>query len=374
MMLAKINNGQTREQVERTFIKMSKNKVAVIFGGQSSEHEVSCVSATTIISNINKDYYEVTLIGITKEGRWLKVDTIEDILSGEWRNSKRTAVISPDTEQRGILIIEGSQVTIEQIDVIFPALHGMYGEDGTIQGLFELAKIPYVGCGVLASSVSMDKLYTKIIVDTLGIRQAKYVSVLKDELVDMDNTIKKVELELEYPVFVKPSNAGSSVGISKAYHKEELAKALLLAVDHDRKILVEETIIGREIECSILGGREPKASGIGEILSAADFYDYDAKYNNTESETVLSPELPEGIEKVVQEYAVKIFKAVDGYGLSRVDFFLEQGTNEIVFSEINTLPGFTAISMFPMLWESKGVGKPQLVEKLLQSALKRYNA
>lgn len=351
---------------------MSKKKIAVIFGGQSSEHEVSCVSATTIISNINKDYYDIAIIGITKEGRWLKVDSIEEIESGQWKNSKKTAIISPDTKQGGIVIIEDSKVVIEKVDVIFPTLHGMYGEDGTIQGLFELSKIPYVGCGVLASSISMDKVYTKIIVDNIGIRQAKYVAVRKSELSNMDDMVIKIESILDYPVFVKPSNAGSSVGISKAYNKEELVKALLLAAEHDRKILVEETINGREIECSILGGREPKASGVGEILSAADFYDYDAKYNNTQSKTVITPDLPEGIEKKVQEYAVEIFKAVDGYGLSRVDFFLEKDTNEIVFSEINTLPGFTTISMFPMLWESKGVGKPQLVEKLIQSALNRY--
>lgn len=352
---------------------MSKKTVAVIFGGQSSEHEVSCVSATTIISNINQDFYDIVLIGITKDGRWLMVDSVHDITSGEWKNSKKTAVVSPDTATKGILIMEGNKVTTKKVDVVFPALHGLYGEDGTIQGIFELAKIPYVGCGVLASCVSMDKFFTKIIVDTLRIRQAKYVPILKPDLKKMEDTVKRVEDILDYPVFIKPSNAGSSKGVSKANNKDELIKGLMLAAEQDRKILVEETIVGREIECAVLGGSEPKASGVGEILAAADFYDYDAKYNNAESKTVISPELPDGIAETIREYAVRIFKAVDGFGLSRVDFFVEEGTNDIVFNEINTLPGFTSISMYPMLWEAKGIGKSQLVDKLIQSAFSRYS-
>ncbi|BCN28816.1 D-alanine--D-alanine ligase family protein [Anaeromicropila herbilytica] len=352
---------------------MSKKTVAVIFGGQSSEHEVSLISATTIISNINKDYYDIVMIGITKEGKWLKVDSIEDITSGAWKESKVGAIISPDATNKGVLLIEKSQMTLQKVDVVFPALHGMYGEDGTIQGLLELAKIPYVGCGVVASGVSMDKFYTKIIVDTLDVRQAEYVPVLKGELKEMDAVVERIESKLSYPVFVKPSNAGSSQGVSKASDRDGLVAALELAAKHDKKILVEETIIGREIECAVLGGRDPKASGVGEILAAADFYDYDAKYNNAESKTVINPELPEGVAEEVRDKAVRIFKAVDGYGLSRVDFFLEKGTNEVVFNEINTLPGFTSISMYPMLWEAKGIGKQQLVEKLIQLAFARSN-
>lgn len=351
---------------------MNRRTVAVLFGGQSSEHEVSCVSATTIISNINKEHYDIIMVGITREGKWLKVNSIEDITSGVWRNSKITAILSPDTSQGGILFIEGNKVTVAKVDIVFPALHGLYGEDGTVQGLLELAKIPYVGCGVLASSISMDKLYTKIIVDALNIRQAKYVPVLKNEINHMDDVVKKVEGTLTYPVFIKPSNAGSSQGVSKAHNRDELITGLKNAIIHDRKILVEETIIGREIECAVLGGSDPKASGIGEIVAAADFYDYDAKYNNAESKTIISPEVPEGVENKVRESAMRIFRAVDGYGLSRVDFFLEKDTNEVVFNEINTLPGFTSISMYPMLWEAKGIGKPQLIEKLLQLAFARF--
>lgn len=350
---------------------MNKKTVAVLFGGQSSEHEISCVSATTIIKNINTDLYRIIIIGITKGGKWIKVDKAEDIQSGDWKKGTVTAVISPDAAQKAVLFLEGSKVTVEKIDVAFPALHGLYGEDGTVQGLFELAKIPYVGCGVVASGVSMDKLFTKIIVDTLGIRQAKYVPVYKKELEQIGRAVEKVEGTLDYPVFIKPSNAGSSRGVSKARNREELIKGLHMAAEHDRKILVEETINGREVECAVLGGNEPKASGVGEIIAAADFYDYDAKYNNEASKTVLSPILPGNASETIRDYAVRIFKAVDGYGLSRVDFFVDRETGEVIFNEINTMPGFTGISMYPMLWEAKGIGKPQLVEKLLQLAFAR---
>lgn len=350
---------------------MSKKTVAVVFGGQSSEHEVSCVSATTIIKNMNTDKYEIKMIGITKDGRWLKVDSVSDIESGVWREGTVSAVISPDTAHQCILYVDGEQVTMQKVDLIFPALHGLYGEDGTIQGVFEMSHIPYVGCGVLASAVSMDKLYTKIIVDTLHIRQAEYVPVFENDLIDMSSTIKRVEEKLSYPVFVKPSNAGSSQGVSKAHDRDELVAALELAIKHDRKILVEETIVGREIECAVLGGNEIQASGVGEILAAADFYDYEAKYNNPESKTVISPELPEGVEEKIRQSAIEIFRAVDGFGCARVDFFLKKDTNEVVFNEINTLPGFTSISMYPMLWKATGIDTPELVDKLMELAFQR---
>lgn len=350
---------------------MMKKIIAVLFGGQSSEHEVSCMSAANIISNINKEYYEMILIGITKEGKWLKVNSLEEIQNGTWKNSNIEAVFSPDAKDKAVLLIEKDKVRKQKVDVVFPALHGLYGEDGTIQGILELAQIPYVGCGVLASSIAMDKLYTKIVVNTLGIRQAEYVAVRKRELSDMKSVIDKVENTLKYPVFVKPSNAGSSCGVSKVQNGEELEKALNKAAEYDRKILVEETIIGRELECAVLGGRDGEASGVGEILAAADFYDYDAKYNNQESKTVLSPVLPEGKEEEIRKAAVEIFKALDGYGLSRVDFFLEESTKEVVFNEMNTLPGFTGISMYPKLWEAKGIGKEELINKLIETALER---
>lgn len=350
---------------------MKKKVIAVLFGGQSSEHEVSCVSATTIINHIDKDAYDIIIIGITKEGHWLRADSVKDIVSGQWKNSKVSAVISPDASDGGILITEKGRTYLEKVDVIFPALHGMYGEDGTVQGLIELSKIPYVGCGVLASAVSMDKFYTKLIVDTLNIRQAKYVPVLSSQLDNMDEVINRAEKELSYPVFVKPSNAGSSQGVSKAGSREALKSALLLAADHDRKILVEETIIGREIECAVLGGNSPKASGVGEIVAAAEFYDYDAKYNNADSKTILSPKLPKGVTEEIKKAAVEIFRAVDGFGLARVDFFVENDTNQVVFNEINTMPGFTGISMYPMLWAELGMDKKTLIDRLIRLSFTR---
>lgn len=352
---------------------MSKKKIAVLFGGQSSEHVVSCVSAANVIDQINKEKYDLLLIGITEEGHWVKAESVEDIRSGAWRESSVEVVISPDATKKCALITENGVTREERIDVAFPVLHGLYGEDGTVQGLFELAKIPYVGCGVLASAVSMDKLYTKIIVDTLGIRQAKYVPVMRWEMEkDMDIAVAAVETHFQYPVFVKPSNAGSSRGVNKAETRKELIGALKEAAKHDRKILVEETIVGHEVECAVLGGGQNpvKASGVGEILAAAEFYDFDAKYNNAESRTVIGPELPGDSAERVREAAAKIFNAVGGYGLSRVDFFVTSD-GEVIFNEINTMPGFTAISMYPMLWEAAGISKPELVDRLIDLAFER---
>lgn len=403
-----------------------KETIAVLFGGQSSEHVVSCMSAANVIGQIDKEKYNLLLLGITEEGRWLLTKSVEDIRSGAWRDGKVTAVLSPDASKKCVVVSipAGEKCAAElaavldaagldlpyaanerdadegtlgtqpgsapgepqegnapraaycceiPVDVVFPVLHGLYGEDGTVQGLLELARIPYVGCGVLASAVSMDKLYTKIVVDDLGIRQARYVPVMREELRDMEAAADKVEAELDYPVFVKPSNAGSSRGVSKAKDRAALAAALTEAARHDRKILVEETVVGREIECAVFGGgsRPVEASGVGEILAAAEFYDFDAKYYNSESRTVVDPVLPGSAAETVRENAIAIFEAVDGYGLARVDFFVT-ADGGVIFNEINTMPGFTAISMYPMLWEARGVSKSQLVEKLIAHAKERY--
>ena len=352
---------------------MEKKTAAVIFGGQSSEHVVSCMSAANVIDRINTDKYNLILIGITQEGKWLKVDSVQAIRDESWRKGTVSAAILPDAENKCALFMENGTMTEVKLDVVFPVLHGLCGEDGTIQGLLELAKIPYVGCGVLASAVSMDKLYTKIIVDELGIRQAAYVPVMKEQLEDMNKVVNRIEGRFAYPVFIKPSNAGSSKGVSKADNREELEAGLTEAACHDRKILVEEMIVGREVECAVFGGgsEEVKASGVGEILAAADFYDFDAKYYNAESKTVTDPELPGDAAEKIRRAAAAIFKAVDGYGLSRVDFFVKED-GEVVFNEINTMPGFTAISMYPMLWEARGIGKEQLVDMLLEHGLKRF--
>ena len=347
--------------------------LVALFGGQSSEHVVSCMSVQNVVANIDTEKYNVILVGITEDGRWVKVDSAEEIKNDTWRESKVSAVLSPDAKEKCLLLMEDGKVEKVPVDVVFPVLHGLYGEDGTVQGLLELAQIPYVGCGVLASAVSMDKMTTKVIVNNLGIRQAAFVAVLKEEMSDMGAIIEKIENAFPYPVFVKPSNAGSSKGVSRADNREELIAGLEEAVKHDRRILVEEMIVGHEVECAVYGGglEDVQASGVGEILAAADFYDFEAKYYNAESKTVIDPELPGNTAEIVREAAIKIFKGVDGYGLSRVDFFVE-ADGGVVFNEINTLPGFTAISMYPMLWEARGISKPQLVDALISHALKRY--
>ena len=351
---------------------MEKKTVAVLFGGQSSEHVVSCMSAANIVEQIDTDKYNLLLIGITEDGHWLKAPSLDSIRDNSWKESRKEAVILPDATKKCALIKAKDGWQEVSIDCAFPVLHGLYGEDGTVQGLLELARIPYVGCGVLASAVSMDKLYTKIIVDDLGIRQAAYEPVMKEQLSHMDEVVKRVESRFSYPVFIKPSNAGSSKGVSRVENREALIEGLIEASCHDRKILVEETIFGREVECAVFGGGAipVEASGVGEILAAADFYDFDAKYYNQESRTVVDPQLPGDAAETIRNNAAAIFKAVDGYGLARVDFFVKED-GEVVFNEINTLPGFTAISMYPMLWEARGIDKKTLVNRLIEHGLVR---
>jgi len=347
-----------------------KMNLLVLFGGQSSEHEVSCISVQNVVKSVDTERYAVTLVGITREGRWLYTDSLASVEDGSWRDSKVAAVLSPDAGVRGLYLLDGNNVRTVRVDAAFPVLHGLYGEDGTIQGIFSLAGIPYVGCGVLASAISMDKVFTKIVVDTLGIRQAKYVALRRNELEDMKDALDKVEAKIAYPVFVKPSCAGSSVGVTKAGDRDELEKALRIAAAEDSKILCEETIVGRELECAVMGtDKEVVASGIGEILAAAEFYDYDAKYNSSESRTVVDPELPAGVREEIRSDAKQIFRALDGFGLSRVDFFLDE--KGVIFNEINTLPGFTGISMYPVLMENAGVPKKELVQKLIDTAFER---
>ena len=352
---------------------MAKQVLAVIFGGQSSEHEVSCKSAINVIKRINTERYELVLIGITKQGKWLLTDSVDQIKDGSWVNGKIRAIISPDAYEQAVVIEEEKKVYAKHVDVAFPVLHGRYGEDGTIQGLFEMAHIPYVGCGVLASAVTMDKVYTKMIASHLGIDMAPGIVVFADQAREhMDDAVARVEAALPYPVFVKPACEGSSCGVTRADDREMLKKGLLVAADHDKKILVEQMIVGREVECAVLGGSktQPQASGVGEILAAAQFYDYDAKYNNPDSKTVTDPDIAPEIVDRIRACAVAVFKAVDGYGMSRVDFFLqEDGT--VVFNEINTIPGFTDISMYPMLWEKAGLTGEELVQTLINLAFER---
>ena len=353
---------------------MNKLRIAVVFGGVSSEHEVSCMSVANVVSWMDPDKYEIILLGITRHGRWLKADSLEDITSGAWHNSRIKAVISPDATDKCVILMDGDTVQKYPVDCVFPVLHGIGGEDGTIQGLCELAGIPYVGCGVLSSAVTIDKIYTKIIVDGLGIRQAQYETVMAADLEKkLDAYVETIEKKFPYPVFIKPSCGGSSCGVSRADDRTSLIEGLRLAASYDRKILVEEMICGREIECAVLGSAgNAVATNVGEILAAADFYDYDSKYNNPVSQTVIGPELPGDAVETIRKHAVEIFRAVDGYGLSRVDFFVKDD-GEVVFNEINTIPGFTGISMYPMLCDAAGCGKEKLVDRLIELAMDRFN-
>ncbi len=357
---------------------MSKKVVVVLFGGQSSEHEISKISASTVISALDKNKYYVMPVYITAEGHWMMYDgPVENITNGKWENYAAKVVLSPDTEHGGLLRIVGGKVKVIPVDIVFPVLHGKGGEDGTIQGLLELAEMPYVGCGVLASALSMDKAYTKIAASSIGIEQAEYTVVYRHDIEDADeNGLLKIyddiENKISYPCFVKPSNAGSSVGITRAENRESLAEALKLACEHDRTVIIEKNIQGREVECAVLGNNNPQASCVGEVLAAADFYDFDAKYNSRESKTVVPAQIDDGIAEEIRDKAVRIFKALDCCGLARVDFFIEDGTNRVIFNEINTMPGFTSISMYPMLWNECGLTVEELADKLIELGFERY--
>lgn len=346
-----------------------KENILLLFGGCSSEHDVSLKSATTILTNIDKSKYEVYPVGITKEGKWLLyTGNDNDLTNNRWETTGVPAILSPDATDKGLWIIkEGKEPVKIIIDKVFPVLHGRNGEDGTVQGLCQLAQIPFVGCGVLASAVSMDKAFTKIVVAQKGVPQANFVIIKDKELKNMDEAVKKVEEAFAYPYFIKPANAGSSVGISKATNKQELIDGMLEAIKHDKKLLIEETIIGREVETAVLGNEEIMVSGVGEILAAAEFYDFDAKYNNAESRTIINAELPAQTKEKIREYAKDVFDAVEGKGISRIDFFVKEN-GEIIFNELNTLPGFTSISMYPMLFEAAGIPLKELITKLIEFA------
>lgn len=347
---------------------MEKIKIGVVFGGMSTENEVSCMSAKSVVKNLNKDKYEIYPIYINKEGEWFKAETFE--VEENWID--KTIKIDNIVEY------------LNAFNVIFPVLHGLFGEDGTIQGMFELLKIPYVGCGVLASSVGMDKIYTKIVFDKAGINQTKCIYLRKynkqyiyvdddfeEEIMNLDEAANRIEENSKYPLFIKPSNSGSSVGVMKANNKEELKNAIDNAGKYDKKILVEEEIVGREVECAVLGNEDVIASCVGEIKAADEFYSFDAKYNNSESKTVIPADITEEKEKEIQKLAIKAFKSIDGKGLSRVDFFIENNTNKIYLNEINTLPGFTNISMYPKLFNQVGIPYDELLDRLIMLALEK---
>ena len=363
---------------------MSK-KLAIIFGGMSTEHDVSIISGLSVIKHLNKEKYEITPIYIDSTGEWFKYN----------KNINEIDLPALGEQLTDLEKIENPISLLKQMDKVFPVLHGLYGEDGTIQGMLEMLKIPYVGCKVLASSVCMDKIYTKMILEKAGINQAKYVYVKRiprniDEIEDenesnkysfiyVDNNLNEEKMllnkiaeksieKLGLPIFVKPSNSGSSVGIKKAHTKKELIEAIKYAAEFDRKILIEEAINAREIECSVLETNGlVTASCVGEILPADEFYSFDAKYNNMGSRIIIPAEINNEIAEEIRETAIKAFKAVDGNDLARTDFFVDKETNKIYLNEINTMPGFTSISMYPQLWEKCGKLYVELLDELINN-------
>jgi D-alanine-D-alanine ligase len=385
---------------------MQKLRIGILFGGRSGEHEVSLLSAASVLKAIDKEKYEVVPIGITKDGRWLTAERAEDLLAGKLILEPRhlragdpdtteaaavlargeAAVVPPEPvhRQRGLMPFQTDALPLRRasdrainVDVIFPVLHGTFGEDGTIQGLLELADIPYVGAGVLGSAAGMDKDIMKSLFLAAGLPIVKHITILRSEWnKDARKIEKTVSGKLKYPVFVKPANLGSSVGISKAHNRKELGPAIEEAARFDRKIVIEQGVGGnkdkaREIECSVLGNDEPEASVPGEIVPVKEFYDYNAKYLDEGSQLIIPAKLTKAETKKVQELAMRAFKAVDCSGLARVDFLMDPKTQKIYLNEINTMPGFTAISMYPKLWAASGLEYPDLIDRLIQLAIER---
>lgn len=354
---------------------MQKKRIAVLFGGKSSEHDVSRISASYVIRTIPKEKYEILTVGITKDGRWLLFSgDISEISDGSWEKNpeNKTAFISPDSSVKGLAVIDNNECHIIKLDAVFPVLHGKNGEDGTVQGLLELAGIPYVGCKVLASADCMDKIVTNIMLEHSGIEQAAFTWFYSSEYRKYpEKCIEKVENELKgYPVFVKPANAGSSVGVSKASSRSELEKAIETAMKEDSRILIEENIIGKEVECAVLGNDEPIASIPGQIAPAAEFYDYDAKYNNAESKLYIPAQINSELIEKVRTTALKAYHVLGCTGLSRVDFFVTDD-GRVLLNEINTLPGFTSISMYPKLMAAIDIKGSDLIERLIELAFER---
>lgn len=357
-----------------------KKTVCVVFGGASSEYEISLMSSSSILRNLDTEKFDILTLGITKDGRWLLysggIDAIED---GTWveHPENRTAFLSPDRSTAGLVVLEpDGTCSIRKIDVVFPVLHGKNGEDGTIQGLFQLSGIPYVGCGTLASALCMDKAITHSLLASANIEQAHYLWFYTDRYAEnSEKILTKIGARLNFPVFVKPANAGSSVGITKVSSPEGLNAAIRLAAQHDVKIVVEEGIVGQEVECAVLGNRgKSEASIVGEIGAAAEFYDYDDKYKNGVAQLYIPARLDPEVAEEIRRTAVRAYNLLGCDGLARVDFFVTEKDKKVILNEINTLPGFTSISMYPKLWDACGLPYGALLEKLILCALEKNGA
>lgn len=358
---------------------MKKLNVALLFGGKSGEHEVSLRSAASILKALDREKYNVIPIGITKEGQWRSDPKFLEAAFSEILQHGSPVLLPPEPSENHFLmqVSADSKPTASraQIDVVFPVLHGTYGEDGTIQGLLDMANLPYVGAGVLGSSVGMDKDVMKRLHQQAGLPVVDFLVFLDKQWQSQPARIEeRIASRLGYPCFVKPANLGSSVGISKVRHHGELAAAMNLAAEYDRKIIVERGIEAREIECSVLGNDEPQASLPGEIIPSNEFYDYEAKYLDENSRLLIPAPLDESQTRSIQELAIKTFQVTECSGLARVDFFIEKSTQRIFVNEINTMPGFTSISMYPKLWEASGLSYRDLIDRLIQLAIERHQA
>ncbi|MGW8113888.1 D-alanine--D-alanine ligase family protein [Caproicibacterium sp. NSD3] len=354
---------------------MAKKAIAILFGGSSSEHEVSCVSAAAVADHLSHELYDVRLLGITKDGRWyLFSGSTDEMRDGSWENNElnRKAFISPDTSLKGIVLEGENSFDVIKVDCIFPVLHGKNGEDGTMQGLLHLSGIPYVGCATLSSAVCMDKAVTHTLLSSWGIGQAEYLWFFADKYQGAGRLKirQKIEARLGYPVFLKPANAGSSVGISRVNSEDELDAAVQKAANEDSKIVVESLVVGQEVECAVLGNENPQASGVGEIAAAAEFYDYDDKYKNGKSQLYIPAHLSEEVSEEIRHTACRAYRLLGCTGLARVDFFVHDG-KEVILNELNTLPGFTSISMYPKLWEKAGKSFSELLTDLINLAFER---
>ena len=352
----------------------SKINIGVIFGGRSGEHAVSLMSAKFVLAQLSPEKYNITQIGITRDGRWLTGENALDALLAEDFSGLTPAFILPEPGGEGLYALEGSTrlTLLTGLDVVFPILHGTFGEDGTLQGLLEMADLAYVGPGVTGAAVGMDKSIFADLMRANDIPIVGTVLVLRSEIeTDMETVLDRVETLGEYPYFVKPCNLGSSVGISKVRNRSDLLEGLMEAAGYDRRLIVQKGHKVREIEVSVLGNDAPIASVPGEVLPGKDFYSYDAKYHDDSSQTVIPANIPAETAEKIRRLAVKAYKACDLAGLSRVDFFLDQDTGEIYINELNTIPGFTEISMYPMLWKASGVDNQELVDRLVELALER---
>ena len=346
---------------------MAKLRVGVIFGGKSGEHEVSIASAASIFKHLDPNRYEAVPIRIEKDGRWVLAGAVPTALSAaDVLKQPKTEALEP--------VEPTHAVSGGRVDVVFPVLHGPYGEDGTVQGLLELANVPYVGCGVLASAAGMDKAVMKVLFAARGLPIGPYLTVMRrDWSGDAPGIVERVERELGYPVFVKPANLGSSVGISKAKTRAELDAAMRVALDFDRKIVIEAAVPdAREIECSVLGNDDPEASVPGEVVPSREFYDYEAKYIDSSSKTLIPAPLSEEQTATIRRLAVEAFRAVDAAGMARVDFLMARATGTVVVNEVNTIPGFTTISMYPQMWDASGLSYAALLDRLITLALERH--